>query len=780
MSKLWQRVRAGEGPVLCVLKGDAGFGKTQIIQEFYARVVSADHNDSYWPSQLERNGNNLEINPDVDQMHGIRTPAPFLWWGFRLHDPQELNAKSGSLSSTEIDLLKTHTRFEANSAETWEAFHQSLKKAGLSLGKALLPIGPAIELYEQGVELTAQVRNLLDIGGKRKVDTPDNIEFRKEQSVNDLIKTLAEFFSHHQGVPRPAIIVIDDAHWLRSPSFAHSVFKSLLTISHRERWPCLFLVSTWPDGGECFRELSDQFKGVREEIRVQGLNEANQLILNEIPSLPEREVEFLCKRADGNPRVTKEIISLLKEDSGLLTDGEASNGFSEDGREIFSKETFSFDRIVERRFRNAGRDIQYAVGLCSIQGIRFLAEIGEDLGRELSVSSVAQVLADTSFKPALETATDPLRLIARSKDGILGFPHSAYLFQAGKRLTRLTGRKNEELRAGLKRCLTNAVEKYGKVFDIEKKRLLADLGLLAFGDPANTSEAKALVGYVRLKHDVLEADDVSSYFGEGTYELADLIVKNWKLLKTIERDELNAVDIKVIMEGLSIFYPAKAALIKIYIELERESLLGWLVNYKDWQEDISSYMVSEAEEFAADDWSNHSSLLIESLNIRNKIFGTSTYSNKARFHQSMLNGNTGDPLQLRSDIEILLNLNEEWILDPSIGERTDFTDFLQSRRHTACCFRWRNDRVFDDDILIYLLDKDSDNIIDMGFNIQNTLSDEDRVRYAKRYLNNMIVFLQSPCPVGHDLHCLPECHDPLAGRDFQKLIDALETAWCHM
>src|SRR5271155_5215672 len=93
-------------PTVVVVLADNGLGKTRLVQEFYgwlATHVDKPGDAGYWPDELERVGDNLEVNPplaDCQSAHDM----PFLWWGLRFQDVEQRNTAVAGMDASLRDL----------------------------------------------------------------------------------------------------------------------------------------------------------------------------------------------------------------------------------------------------------------------------------------------------------------------------------------------------------------------------------------------------------------------------------------------------------------------------------------------------------------------------------------------------------------------------------------------------------------------------------------------------------------------------------------------------
>ena len=96
LAQAFATVVDGGGSRLVVLSAPTGFGKTKIVQEFYARLAATQPMPTYWPARLEGDSSQRWtvarkcVFPAV-----VDVPAGavmgWMWWGVRCSLRQDLS-----------------------------------------------------------------------------------------------------------------------------------------------------------------------------------------------------------------------------------------------------------------------------------------------------------------------------------------------------------------------------------------------------------------------------------------------------------------------------------------------------------------------------------------------------------------------------------------------------------------------------------------------------------------------------------------------------------------
>ncbi len=95
-------------PQIAIILGESGFGKTRLIQEFYSWLSENEDEVQYWPRRLGNIGDNLKINPLLEEFSEQEKSMPYLWWGLRCADPAGHNSQIVSTLSAYLDFFALH------------------------------------------------------------------------------------------------------------------------------------------------------------------------------------------------------------------------------------------------------------------------------------------------------------------------------------------------------------------------------------------------------------------------------------------------------------------------------------------------------------------------------------------------------------------------------------------------------------------------------------------------------------------------------------------------
>ena len=89
----WERANNNKNSSaqVVVIKGEPGFGKTRLAQEFFRHLSTKHDSGNHWPDTIEDVN---DVNPDTKKCN-YEVPIPFFWWGIRGFDPGKENAIRG-------------------------------------------------------------------------------------------------------------------------------------------------------------------------------------------------------------------------------------------------------------------------------------------------------------------------------------------------------------------------------------------------------------------------------------------------------------------------------------------------------------------------------------------------------------------------------------------------------------------------------------------------------------------------------------------------------------
>lgn len=228
---------------LVVLSAPMGWGKTRVVQEFYAHLASQQPADTpYWPSELVADvdrGPALKarkrVEPGTFEVSNS-TNMPFLWWGVSCQERQD--ARLSNAVGDDIGQLVAHFGPALNKLEA----NKATRNAALGLARTLMAAAPFSDVPGILDGLDNFRTNIRDLFRAQR-DRQRGDTHRIDPSENDgsLIETWVGAIGSLLRTARiPMVVILDDAHWA-DPSSIEFIDELL------KRVPCLVVLTAWPD-----------------------------------------------------------------------------------------------------------------------------------------------------------------------------------------------------------------------------------------------------------------------------------------------------------------------------------------------------------------------------------------------------------------------------------------------------------------------------------------------------------------------------------------------------
>lgn len=480
LAECWQRVTDVQNPEpqFVILKAERGVGKTRLALEFYrwlSENVDKSEPGGYWPDSAAVLKRSLDVNPDP---YGCKydRPIPFLWWGLRAADSGLENAISG-------DAVATYDRFLAPHLVAINMRARSLKSGTALLGVwAQFAKGEAASwsgydtVIAAGESLLKTVSILKGSAAKSQRLAAKEIGERPISRVDAILEDLEASFNPRSltFAKTPGIIFIDDAQFATNDPGLSVFIERLLYTAMKQSWPVLILATHWK------RELSPEFVDTERsfagiyhhalsgssadngpaaglpggfltdentvEIDLPPVPDLTQALTMTLPGLLPDQANALLEHAGGNPRHLEQIIAFLNENEDFFEDFDPTNALTEEGLEEALSETHDIFKVVMRRLRDAPVEVQEAICLASLQGIRFASDVVEDL---------AKSFLDESREGKLDQAISPYSMVSREQSTLIAeFSERLFYLVAEKRRKSLKTLRDElTLREALKDIL---------------------------------------------------------------------------------------------------------------------------------------------------------------------------------------------------------------------------------------------------------------------------------------------------------------------------------------
>lgn len=401
----WQRAKAGSPQIVPII-AETGYGKTRLAQEFFNWLSSVEDGvggDGYWPDCLLRVADNLQPNPSVDACAVDGRSIPFLWWGLRLSDPGERNEIATTALRTGEEYLKAHLAaysrtLAINEKRRQQAISGSLNVTDIAMniagglpviGTVFAILGTGKTLVQGGLEV---YRLETEIGALRESGAgPGAAAASNRTDLVDMIVSDLRCVAHAPPTGMtavPIVILLDDLHWARKDEALCALVERLLAIAGRERWPLLVIATCWEQEWQ-----RTDAAGVKSLMTADGV-ECHPLFLRRAPDLAEMvrfafpgltpsQVTLLLDQADGNPRFLDELLNRLDRAPKLFVQRDREGPLTKEGEALIATETFE-DAVLDR-LQATPVHVQAALGLASLQGIRFSGRIVEATAQRLDL-----------------------------------------------------------------------------------------------------------------------------------------------------------------------------------------------------------------------------------------------------------------------------------------------------------------------------------------------------------------------------------------------------------
>jgi len=415
----WAAAVEHDLPQVVVLLADNGLGKTRLVQEFYGWLsthVDRPGSAGYWPDELERQGDNLEVNPPLDDCQPAND-APFLWWGLRFQDLEQRNTAVAGMDaglrdlSEHLAVLMAGVRNKDRRRRALEAmgdagadfaleFIQTVTHAGLVKTTASL----LIKSWGIGREYFADhpPATLTDLRQREQAS-------KAERIVKSLSDVLAARESH-----LPMCILVDDAHFSDNDPDTTDLLRRLLEAARRDRWPLLLLVTHWQD---CWNAKASAVARWLEPqaARLVLLSFATLAptvlapVLNQhLPGLLPSQASAILARADGNPQFLEEIIEFMARRPRLFEGRDCQRPLKPGGlTEVLAASELGRHKLNMIRFQALSPEIRGSLAIGSLQGQRLLQDLTAEVANAVGLSDRGTILK------AIELAEMPHNLVHR-------------------------------------------------------------------------------------------------------------------------------------------------------------------------------------------------------------------------------------------------------------------------------------------------------------------------------------------------------------------------------
>lgn len=411
-------------PQVVVIKAERGLGKTRLALEFYKWLrdnAVGWLTKSYWPDATEIIDRNLEVNPEPDQCK-FEVPIPHLWWGLKVADRQ------GDAVGTYDRYLAPHLAallLKSQMAHHGWSMATTLLHAGLDAA-AFATANPGLGALSALVSVGKGTFHIADI--LHGVINKRSLDESKEHSLSRADAVLADLRREFRPgtllqpnltyAKVPGVLFIDDAQFLDRDAALPTFVERLMYNALVERWPLLILVTHWRkelagSDGPFARILKHAREGLPTdlspayclpggymtddhftEIDLEPIPDLSEALREKLPGLTDQQSAAILADMGGNPRFLEQVIAFLLEHEGLFEDLDTSRSLTAEGLEKTLGETRHQDifKVVLRRLRDAPEEVQEAICLAGMQGMRFANDIVNQLAQDVLGHGVSEQL----------------------------------------------------------------------------------------------------------------------------------------------------------------------------------------------------------------------------------------------------------------------------------------------------------------------------------------------------------------------------------------------------
>ncbi|WOI56731.1 hypothetical protein [Palleronia sp. LCG004] len=481
----WHRASKVEAPEpqLVILKAERGVGKTRLALKFYrwlSETVDGVGREGYWPDGVELLGRSIDVNPDPDECR-YDVPIPYLWWGLRASDKTVENGIAGDAIATYDKFLAPHLvalTMRARMMQSGKALFDVWRNVAKGEAASWSGYDTVISVGEGLLKTVGILRGTLgssgggarEEAGKRSMSRVDAVMEDLESIFNPRSYTYAK---------TPGVILIDDAQFSTGDPGLAVFAERLLHSAMTQSWPVLILVTHWRrDLAPEFMKNERSFAGILHhgrartqadngpaaglpggfltakntlEIDLPVVPDLSEALQDAFPGLLPEQAAALLDHAGGNPRHLEQIIAFLRENEDFFEDFDPQAALTEEGLAEALTETQDIFKVVMRRLRDAPQDVQEAICLASLNGVRFVSE---------TVDELARLHLGEARGEALAKASNPYSMVsARRREKVSEFSERLFYMVAERRRRSLKALADEDaLRFSLKATLRARLE----------------------------------------------------------------------------------------------------------------------------------------------------------------------------------------------------------------------------------------------------------------------------------------------------------------------------------
>jgi hypothetical protein len=406
-------------PQIVVLLADNGLGKTRLVQEFYGWLsthVDRRGGAGYWPDELERKGDNLEVNPSLADCNPVNA-APFLWWGLRFQDVDQRNTSVAGMDASLRDLSEHLAVLMADvrNADRRRRALEALGDAGTDFALEFIQTVSHASLIKTTANLLIKSWGIgRDYFADRpQVNLTESRQREQASKAERIVKSLAAVLAAREN-RLPICIFVDDAHFSDADPDTTDLLRRLVEAARRDSWPLLILVTHWQDRWNAdesavARWLKPQAMRLAM-LRFSTLAATALLpVLNQhMPGLLPQQASAILARADGNPQYLEEIIEFTARRPRLFEGLDARRPLKPNGlAEVLAATALGRHELNTIRFQALSPEARGALAIGSLQGQRMLQDLTAEVAHNVRLCDASAILN------AIEVAEMPHNLVRR-------------------------------------------------------------------------------------------------------------------------------------------------------------------------------------------------------------------------------------------------------------------------------------------------------------------------------------------------------------------------------
>ncbi len=420
-------------PQIVVIKAEPGIGKTRLALEFYKWLRHNVERTSpgYWRADLTHI-DDKEVNPDP-RLCDFNTEIPFLWWGIRPVQRDNKVAQGDAVAEADHFLAPHLAALSIRSAIAQGAkdFATACLKCGITLtpfelinqfataGMALLDTAGAIV----GATNASSQKKAMGWPVSRAMSIVDKLDSVLSPKKLTYAKT-------------PGVILIDDAQFSHTDAALPSFIETLLHKAVTRKWPVMIIATHWRaqfsselapaktslvgilnharhSNAKSFGPAASLPGGFLKdenylELDIKKADDLSPALQSRLPGLTPQQVASLLSRTDGNPRYLEQLIRYAEVNESLFVGKSPKKLLTPIGlaKLLEAGKATEIFNVVKLRMRGAPQQVQEAVCLASLQGMRFTSDL---------VEALAKGSLGCSRKEYIEVAETPYSFVTRSR-----------------------------------------------------------------------------------------------------------------------------------------------------------------------------------------------------------------------------------------------------------------------------------------------------------------------------------------------------------------------------